>query len=514
MPFPRLTSRQYKPPLGTGLNFAHSLARGLGGFWLLNEGSGLSIIDASLRNPKGTASSGMAWVSGNKGIALQGGASKEVSIPSWPVLGTGYPSCTACKIYISSLSTCGTFMSIGDVVSGNGGWAIGQGSTTHDDNGAKLIILFNWVLWINIGVPSFTSTGWHTVIVNMFNSSTIHVWIDGTKTVVNPGTTPNGLAGTPNFNLLSNKAARYFPGPMEWAGIWSRALSDDEVRTLTFTPYEFTQAERHYFNLGGTLFTQTLTENQSFSDTLTKLVGRLFTENQLLGDSITKQTSKTYSENVTYSDVLVAIRTFLKILTESFSSTDNLIKNTQKVYTEAQSYTDSLIKSISKTFTENQTITDALVKIKVILKTLTETFSSTDTLIKSVSKTFSETQSYIDSVVKSITKTFTENQTITDTLTRIKVILKTLSESFTATDTLTKSISKVYTETQSFVDSVVKRVSKTFSESTSILDFITTVLNPVITGITNIKNYILKRIFNSNYTIKNSKKENTIKLGK
>lgn len=248
--FNRLTSRPYKPPLGVGLNFAHSLARGLGGFWLLNEGSGLTVNDAALKNPKGTASSGMTWVSGNKGVALQGGASKEVVINKWPITGNGYPSAMACKIYISSLSTGGCFMNIGDVSYGNGGWAMGQGNTTFDDTGAKLIVLFNWVAWINVGVPSFASTGWHTVVVNLVNSTTMHVWIDGIKTIFNPSNTPGTLAGSPKFNLLSNNGARYFPGPMEWAGIWSRNLTDDEIRTLTVTPYAFTQPERHYYSTG------------------------------------------------------------------------------------------------------------------------------------------------------------------------------------------------------------------------------------------------------------------------
>ena len=62
-----------KPILGNQINFAHSLAQGLVGYWLMNEGCGDKIYDLSGSGNTGTISefsSTSIWNPGRSGICL------------------------------------------------------------------------------------------------------------------------------------------------------------------------------------------------------------------------------------------------------------------------------------------------------------------------------------------------------------------------------------------------------------------------------------------------------------
>lgn len=515
----KLSPHTFKPPLGTFLNWANTLTRQLRYAYIFNENGGLSAANlVTMRNATLTGSSIPTWADSQRG--------KTILVPNGGRVAPGevYNPAGSFTVHISTeretIFTNNHFVSTVDTSSVNAGWRLWVDDTGTGSK-AKLWLGCNattpevsTVSALDVNRKVYVITGVYDKTANL-----IKIYFNG-KYEAQVSTAGSSLStSTKNLMLFDDANS---PGGISVARghhhhvfIWDRALNDQEIQQMFYSPYAIIQPERHYFiYASGTLYTQTLTENQSFSDTLSKLVGKLFTENNLMGDSLLKQTSKPLTENQSFSDTLAAIRTFLKTLTESFTNTDTLVKTAQKVFSESQSYVDSLIKSVAKIFTENQTITDTLTKIKVILKTLTESFSSTDTLVKQANKVLSDSQTYVDSVIRSISKTFAENQTIADTLTKIKAILKTLTENISLTDTLTKVSSKVLTEAQSIADYLLKRISKTFTENNSFTDFVTTVLNPVVTGITNVKNYILKRMFKESYTIKNSKKDNTIKLSK
>ena len=65
----RYPQRQ-KPPLGSMINWAHPLSRGLVGLWLFNESSGLYVSDLSGNNNRGILTNGPLWVPGTNGPAI------------------------------------------------------------------------------------------------------------------------------------------------------------------------------------------------------------------------------------------------------------------------------------------------------------------------------------------------------------------------------------------------------------------------------------------------------------
>jgi hypothetical protein len=59
-----------KPSLGTQIDWGHSLARGLVGCWLFNEGGGLRAFDLTGRGNTGTLLNGATWKAGKSGSSL------------------------------------------------------------------------------------------------------------------------------------------------------------------------------------------------------------------------------------------------------------------------------------------------------------------------------------------------------------------------------------------------------------------------------------------------------------
>ncbi len=309
-------------------------------------------------------------------------------------------------------------------------------------------------------------------------------------------------------------AEKFYDGNIGYFLKYNRVLSPHEVRIISRNPYSLLVfPDKIMGNLNAGSYFQTLTELTSINDTLTKQVAKLFAENNLMGNILVKSVSKNnteiqnftdslirsvlkrLNESINNSDTLTTIRIFLKNLVETVTNTDSLVKSVNKILSEARSIVDTLTKSVTKRLTDAVTNSDVLTTIRVFLKTLTETVTSSDSLVKSVTKTFSEIQSYVDSLVKQITKTFTESAVYTDIVTSIRVFLKTLSEVVSVTDSLVKKIYKTFVESNLFVD-----LLNVFSAS--------------MAGFSKIKSYILKQVFKNSIGLKDTKKNNTLRLPK
>jgi len=68
-----------KPVRGIRLNKSHPLARGLVGYWLLNEGSGNKVFDLSGNGKTGTINGTITWVADY--LNCPGSTGNNISIP-------------------------------------------------------------------------------------------------------------------------------------------------------------------------------------------------------------------------------------------------------------------------------------------------------------------------------------------------------------------------------------------------------------------------------------------------
>lgn len=438
------------------------------GVWHLPNGSTLTSLD-STNNANNSSSQGMTVTTGKIGGGANGNGSQDIVIPSSSSLNVTNPITVQGWVISTTITT-------------NNQPIISKGTGSQfryllaTGNSGKFVLQLltsstSYVLFLSSNTTLSSNTWYH--IVATYDGTNGYIYINGAQdgTATGSGTNDGGGA---NDVKIASASGLYLSGALDEVRLSSIARSADWISTEynnQNSPSTFLSLDKRWTMRRGIV------------------VPRLF-------------------------GAAAGGTAYTKTLTDSSTLTDTLIKAISKTLTEAQSYADTILKAISKTLSENQSYSDTLTKIKVILKTLTETVTHTDTLVRAMSKTLTEAQSYVDSVIKAITRTFTENQSYSDTLTKLKVVLKTLTESFTSTDTLSRAMGKVLTEAQSITDTVIKAVSKTFTESSSVLDFLTKIYTPVGSGINNIKNYILKRVFKTSYTVKDTKKTHTIKLGK
>ena len=102
-----------KPPRGIQLNTSHPLARGLVGAWVMNEGGGNKIFDASRRNNSGTLS-GVDWAAGIHGCALKSDAATDYTdLGNIGVLDGATEATVIAKVMFSSVSVDSDIFVIG-----------------------------------------------------------------------------------------------------------------------------------------------------------------------------------------------------------------------------------------------------------------------------------------------------------------------------------------------------------------------------------------------------------------
>lgn len=223
--------------VGTGLTSLPESGRGLVGYWPLNEGTGGTAIDWSGNSDGGTWAGTQAGTSGyysaGKNWQWAGafdGASTYVGIPfaSDPVtLNTAtfiawiYPTAETAGdgILYSRAST----QAIGMTFNSNGN---GLGYTWDNQNGST----FNWT-----GGPTIPLNTWSFVaaVINT-NNAVLYVGTGGVlkSAVNNVANVAQTLNGTLDIGLDSYSSLRSFKGLIGEARLYSRALSDSEIRQI------------------------------------------------------------------------------------------------------------------------------------------------------------------------------------------------------------------------------------------------------------------------------------------
>ncbi|MBI3283070.1 LamG domain-containing protein [Candidatus Curtissbacteria bacterium] len=206
-------------------------------YWNMDETSGTTVDDSvSTNNGTATGTTIVGPPPASKiGYArsFAGATTSYVNIPSNFGL-TNTNTSIAAWVYLSSASLKGAFVKVG----GNNmsGYAIGVGSSSFDDSGNNLIILFENVRWINTGRA--IGTGWHHVAMTIDSSGTPTGYLDGVAVgSFGGGAAINPTSSTQVGGYTVVGVNRYVNAIIDEAGIWNRPLTLSEVASLAGGDY-------------------------------------------------------------------------------------------------------------------------------------------------------------------------------------------------------------------------------------------------------------------------------------
>lgn len=523
---------------GTPINKLHPLAKGLVGYWLLNDG-GTLVWDYSDNGNHGILTNmdpATDWVAGKFGYALDfDGVDDYADVPNSPELNNQYV----------------TFLV----------W-VQCGITNYTDD-AHIVNKYNTnpatvILYIDDADDTFkfgvrldgaegavqkvaanvaVDLNWHQV-AGTYDGDNIKLYIDGVlQTDINSS---SGTIDIDNPNILGIAhrpvtGGFYFNGLIDNICVYNRALSLQEVQQLFIAPFsmfERPSSARHFLVVGGTAYFKTLTETVSLVDVPQKAMSKPLVESiglvastppkdlgitkpevLTLIDDISKGIGTSKIENLILVDTFSRMASYVRTLVDSLTLVDSISKGTGRTITEMVSLVDSLSKGIgitkneiltliddiskgtSKSITEVITLLGVLSKIGTFIRTLGETVTLVDilskgagkslteivTLTDNIQKDFSrlliEAISLIDDVSKTTGKTFLEIITLLDNV--VPIFGKLFTETLILSDNIQRDTGKLLKEaTLTLVDSISKDITITKSESLALVDVVSSLLSP------------------------------------
>jgi large repetitive protein len=228
-----------KPGRGASLNLAHPLARGVVGYWLMAEGTGLRVTDRSRRANDGVfAGSPLPiWAAGRYGwtVDIEGGTS-EVTIPHAAYL-NAYP--ITVSVWFSATSAGVNNALVNKYVGGsfNGyqifwgdtvtlcAWYFRDGSNQVWDQGAT-----------PLGVTGLLDGAWHHSVLTVNEAGGKH-YVDGTLRASRIWSPGSGGPCTTTENIHIGRYTASFGGKIDNVSIYDRALSATEIAWLYAEPF-------------------------------------------------------------------------------------------------------------------------------------------------------------------------------------------------------------------------------------------------------------------------------------
>jgi hypothetical protein len=239
-----------KPPLGSQINWAHPLSRGLVGCWLMNEGGGLKTNNL-VTNKKASLNNGANWVIKKSGYACQfDGVDDEISSS----LIANYKAMTiVTKVNIAALGVAPYQFSrlVSSRNYNNGGYFefTVNNNTTTSINRLSFSVNYATVDLLRDTADNYFSLLTDTTFgVTWSGSATaagnIHLYRNGIKTLTYTQTI-DGTGGRVNetypirLGNLDGTIERPLNGLMYYCYIYNRALSPQEIQQLYIDPYCF-----------------------------------------------------------------------------------------------------------------------------------------------------------------------------------------------------------------------------------------------------------------------------------
>ena len=231
-----------QPPLGRSINRGSSLAQGLVGYWLMNEGAGLLIIDKCLTNN--------GALTGIFGATLNGQACKitlhaggiNIGTPSQLQFTVTNPFSVSIWIFPTSLTSCDLF-SYSDGV-GNNGWYLewgavasgkfnfdyiggGNGDRASNTTAVSVNKLYN-IICTRDGLNTVSS---NTLYINGVKVTQSQVFYNSTAPISANYTSLTAYLG------CRNGTSTGFGGNINNYKMWNRCLTPTEVKYEYVNPY-------------------------------------------------------------------------------------------------------------------------------------------------------------------------------------------------------------------------------------------------------------------------------------
>jgi len=232
-----------KPTRTVQINRSHSLARGLVGCWLFNEGSGNKVFDLSGNSNHGTLSGSPAWIGTNYGHGLEfSGQESGEYIDVGDIDGASGAS-IGDELTILMWINPATLGSTGNT---NGNALISKDDGTTNREWLWQIegtdgLYFRTIGGNNGGTSVYPIVGiwqqiavvWHvgTKIVTYMNGKEID---DTDETDTSPNTTQAVKIGRTNPTSI---VTREYEGIIDHVLIWNRALKSEDINYLYYMPF-------------------------------------------------------------------------------------------------------------------------------------------------------------------------------------------------------------------------------------------------------------------------------------
>lgn len=252
------TQSKFKPAVSAAVNPAHSLARGLAGCWLLNEGAGTVARDIAGLHRDGSLSGSPVWSRGSFGATIDfDGDNDWITMGDCLDLGIDDVSVLAIVRYSAAAQpdqwsgqAIGAIAGKGylDGVSKGYGLFVGAGNQIHwqiRDQGTEFAATSDAAL--NDGQ-------WHLVVgvCDRDSSTGVRLYIDGVcQSSTANATNLNGvdLSGSRAFAVGSRQEESAgtwywdFLGGIAMVCVWKRVLTEAEIRRLQHSPFELASSQ-------------------------------------------------------------------------------------------------------------------------------------------------------------------------------------------------------------------------------------------------------------------------------
>jgi hypothetical protein len=239
-----------KPPsAGARLDSAHPLARGLAGFWLFGpDGPRAANLVTGREAVRGTAGT-VAPAAGRSGPALRfnGAAGSHLTAESLDAGATWPTELTVDTVFnLATVSQSGALFKVGYDTQGI---AVGIGGSDMDSNGSNLLILREFLAWVNTGVTH--TLGWHHLLFDYSQTTSVaRVSMDGAE-VYNANI--GSINATPPAEVhlggytTNGGGSRHHDNRQEYARIWTRLLEPAEQLEAYRAPYDLVWTPRYWY---------------------------------------------------------------------------------------------------------------------------------------------------------------------------------------------------------------------------------------------------------------------------
>jgi hypothetical protein len=233
--FPGNSEYNYKPPIGSSINWNHQLSQGLIACYIFNEISTIRCYDLSIYSGFGTLTNGATYNPTSGGTIFFDGVNDYIAINSPPAI---ISSELSIEVWVRTSITTQTMV----VGSSGGGIYINRFTTT-----GKVLAFFDGTTSNNSAADesniSVNDNKWHCIIATNKNNVT-SLYIDG-KLDKQYSDTLTFINGT-NYLGTNFGAGQYYSGNISKFSLYNRALSDEEIKSLYENPYQFVSHQSSY----------------------------------------------------------------------------------------------------------------------------------------------------------------------------------------------------------------------------------------------------------------------------